>query len=86
MIRNEFTELRDNNISPKESVESPSKLFDVFLKNLQVEYTNFIDNAAKVTVRVIYDISLFYNLDDKIEIFKDFITFNKRWRVKLKKD
>ena len=44
----EIEELREDDISLNERAEASLKAFDIFSKNLQLEYKNFIDNYVKL--------------------------------------
>ena len=72
--------MREGNKSLNESVEASLKAFDMSSNKLQLYFNNFIDDSVNATIQRLYDVGLFDRLENTAEIFKDYISFNKRGR------
>ena len=70
--------MREANILLKERVKASLRAFDMSLKYLLLELNKFLVTLFIATTKVIYDVSLFGRLDNKNEIPKVYITFNKK--------
>ena len=76
--------LRETNGTLRAEVVGSLSEFDVKINDLQVDYTNSINNSVKATIQKPYDVGIF-DIDDKDRVFKEYITFDKRRERELEK-
>ena len=67
----------------KETVEAFSKAFDMTLKSLPKQFKNLLDNFIKTLIQRYLDVCLFDRFDNKDEIWREKIFFDKRRGGKL---
>ena len=53
------------------------KAFDSYLRNLQLQYKNFVGNSIKATVHILYELGFFDRFENKDEIFRDYFSLKK---------
>ena len=77
--------MREDIVSPIESVEASLKEFDSFLKVAHLACNRFVANCVKKTIQVLCDLDLFFDFGIEHEAIYDYNTFSRRQRGEIKK-